>query len=130
MLMEACILRSMPMDRILIRDLSARCIIGINEEERREKQDVLINLTIFADLHQAAKSDRFEDSVDYRALKKRILTLVEGSKYCLIEALAEAIAAICLEDQAVSQVQVRVDKPSALRFARSVGVKITRKRQG
>jgi FolB domain-containing protein len=117
------------MDCILIRDLSARCIIGINEEERREKQDVLINLTIFADLHQAAKSDRFEDSVDYRALKKRILSMVEGSKYYLIEALAEAIAAICLEDQAVLQVQVRVDKPSALRFARSVGVDITRKRE-
>lgn len=118
------------MDRILIRDLSARCIIGINEEERREKQDVLINLTIFADFRQAGRSDRCEDSVDYRALKKRILSMVEGSKYYLIEALAEAIAAICLEVQTVQQVRVRVDKPSALRFARSVGVEITRKRQG
>jgi D-erythro-7,8-dihydroneopterin triphosphate epimerase len=120
----------MMMDRILIRDLSARCIIGINEEERREKQDVLINLIIFADLRQAGKSDRFEDSVDYRALKKRILSMVEGSKYHLIEALAEEIAAICLEEKTVLQVQVRVDKPYALRYARSVGVEITRKREG
>jgi D-erythro-7,8-dihydroneopterin triphosphate epimerase len=118
------------MDRILISDLSARCIIGINEEERREKQDVLINLTILADLRQAGKSDKFEDSVDYRALKKRILVMVEGSEYHLIEALAEEIAAICLEERTVMQVQVRVDKPSALRFARSVGVEITRKRPG
>ena len=117
------------MDRILISDLSARCIIGINEEERREKQDVLINLIIFADLGKAAKSDRFEDSVDYRALKKKVLNMVESSKYYLLEALAEAVARICLEQPGVKRVQVRVDKPSALRFARSVGVEIERKRE-
>jgi FolB domain-containing protein len=117
------------MDRILIRDLSARCIIGINDEERREKQDVLINLTIFADLRQAGLTDKFEESVDFRALKKRILELVEKSSYHLIEALAEAIASLCLEDKGIMQVKVRVDKPCALRFAKSVGVEITRKRQ-
>jgi len=117
------------MDRILISDLSARCIIGINEEERREKQDVVINLVIFADLGKAAKGDRFEDSVDYRALKKKVLNMVESSKYYLLEALAESIAKICLGQQGVMQVQVRVDKPSALRFARSVGVEIERKRE-
>lgn len=118
------------MDRILISDLSARCIIGINEEERREKQDVVINLVIFADLGRAAKNDRFEDSVDYRALKKKVLNLVESSKYYLLEALAESIAKICLEQSGIMQVQIRVDKPSALRFARSVGVEIERKREG
>ncbi|HVP35377.1 MAG TPA: dihydroneopterin aldolase [Terriglobales bacterium] len=117
------------MDRILISDLSARCIIGINEDERREKQDVLINLVIFADLVKAARSDRFEDSVDYRALKKKVLSMVESSKYYLLEALAEAIAHVCLDQPGVKQVQVRVDKPSALRFARSVGVEIERKRE-
>ncbi len=117
------------MDRILIRDLSARCIIGVNAEERREKQDVLINLSIYADLRQAGKTDRFEDAVDYRALKKRIFALVENSQYYLVEALAEAIAEICLSDPAVLQARVTVEKPSALRFARSVGVEITRPRK-
>lgn len=117
------------MDRILISDLSVRCIIGINEEERREKQDVLINLVIFADLAKAATNDRFEDSVDYRALKKKILNMVEASKYYLLETLAESIARVCLDQPGVMQVQVRVDKPSALRFARSVGVEIERKRK-
>ena len=117
------------MDRILISDLSARCIIGIKEDERREKQDVLINLVVFADLHKAARSDRFEDSVDYRALKKKVLSMVESSKYYLLEALAEAVAQVCLQQPGVKQVQVRVDKPSALRFARSVGVEIERKRE-
>ncbi len=116
------------MDRILISDLSARCIIGINEEERREKQEVLINLTLLADLRPAAKSDRLEEAVDYRALKKRLLAMVEGSQYYLVEALAEAIAAICLDEPRVQQALVRVEKPSALRFARSVGVEIHRER--
>ena len=117
------------MDRILITDLGLRCVIGVNEEERREKQDVVINLAISADLRSAARSDRFEDTVDYRALKKQIVSLVEESQFHLVEALAEAIAGICLENRAVQQVQVRVEKPTALRFARSVGVEITRERR-
>jgi FolB domain-containing protein len=113
-------------DRILISDLSVRCIIGVNEDERREKQDVLISLAISADLSKAGKSDRFEDTVDYRAIKKEILRMVENSSYHLVEALAEAIAALCLGYPGVHAVQIRVDKPTALRFARSVGVEITR----
>ncbi len=117
------------MDRILISDLAARCIIGVNEEERREKQDVLINISLYADLTAACKSDRFEDTVDYRSLKKRILSMVENSHHYLIEALAESVARICLSDPKVVEVTVRVEKPSALRFARTVGVEITRSRE-
>ena len=117
------------MDRILITDLSTRCIIGIDKEERREKQDIVINLTLFANLHRAGKSDRFEDTVDYRALKKHVYTMVENSEFFLVEALTEAIAAICLEYPGVLKVVVRVDKPSALRFAKSVGVEIERMRE-
>ena len=117
------------MDRILISDLLVRCIIGVRPEERKEKQDVLINLSLFADLRKAGKSDRLEDSVDYSAVKKRILNMAESSQFYLIEALAEAVAEICLEQRAVSRAQVRVEKPSALRFARSVGVEITRERK-
>ena len=116
-------------NRILISDLSIRCIIGVNEDERREKQDVLINLAISADLNKACKSDRFEDTVDYRAIKKEIVKMVEDSAYHLVEALAEAIADLCLKFHGVLQVCVRVDKPAALRFARSVGVEITRNRK-
>lgn len=116
-------------DRILISDLSLRCIIGVNEDERREKQDVLINLAISADLNKAGRSDRFEDAVDYRAIKKEIVKMVENSSYYLVEALAEAIAGLCLKFQGVLQVRVRVEKPAALRFARSVGVEITRDRK-
>ncbi|MBI2843743.1 MAG: dihydroneopterin aldolase [Armatimonadetes bacterium] len=116
------------MDRIFIKDLLARSIIGLNEEERREKQDVVINIVLSADLRKAGESDRFEDTVDYRDVKKRIISLVEESRYHLVEALAERIAELCLENPAVQEVQVTVEKPSALRFARSVGVEITRSR--
>ena len=114
------------MDRILISNLRGRCIIGVHEEERRKKQDVVINLTIFTDLRKAGKSDRFEDAVDCRAIRERIVAMVEGSHYYLVEALAGAVAQICLEHPAIAGVQVRVEKPSALRFTRSVGVEIVR----
>jgi FolB domain-containing protein len=116
------------MDRILIKDLVARCILGVSDEERREKQEVVINITLTADLRKPGTTDRFEDAVDYRALKKKVLAAVETSSYHLVEALAERIAEICLQPPAVEQAQVTVEKPSALRFARTVGVEITRAR--
>jgi FolB domain-containing protein len=117
-------------DRIFISDLHVRCIIGINEEERREKQDVLINVSLSVDLAGAGRSDRFEDTVDYRAVKRQIVSMVEDSSFFLAEALAEAVADICLKHPGVLRVTVRVEKPGALRFARSAGVEITRPQRG
>jgi D-erythro-7,8-dihydroneopterin triphosphate epimerase len=118
------------MDRIVISDLLIRCIIGIRDEERKEKQDVLINLTLDVDLRKAGKSDRIEDSVDYRALNKQIMIMAENSQFYLVEALAQSVANICLSHPRVTEARVRVEKPAALRFARSVGVEITRKQPG
>ncbi len=117
------------MDRILIHDLLVRCIVGVSDEERRKKQDVLISLSLGVDLRAAGKSDRLEDTVDYSKLKKRILAHAEESRYHLIGALAESVAAICLEEPGVLAAKVRVEKPGALRFARSVGVEIVRRRE-
>ncbi len=115
------------MDRIYIRDLTVRCIIGVDEAERREKQDVVINLVIWTDLRKAAHSDDFADALDYRDLKKKVVSLVESSRHNLLEALAEDIATLCLQQAGVRAVQVCVDKPAALRFARSVAVEIRRR---
>ncbi len=117
------------MDRIVIRDLLVRCVIGITDQERRQKQDVLISLSLGLDLSTAGRSDRIEDSIDYSRLKKRILAHAEASSYSLVEALAESVAGICLEEPAVLRAKVRVEKPTALRFARSVGVEIERRRK-
>jgi len=118
------------MDRIVISDLLIRCIIGIRDDERKEKQDVLINLILDVDLRKAGKSDRIEDSVDYRALNKQIMSMAENSQFYLVEALAQSVANICLSHPGVTEARVRVEKPAALRFARSVGVEITRKQPG
>ena len=116
------------MDRILIRDLSARCTLGVTDDERREKQDVVVNLALSADLAPAARADRLDGALDYRAVKKRVLSVIERSDFHLLEALAEAIAEACLESPQVSEVAVTVDKPGALRFARLVAVELVRRR--
>ncbi len=115
-------------DEIQIRDLLLRTVIGINAEERRDRQDVLINVTLYTDTRPAGRSDRMEDSVNYRTIAKQIITLVESSQFYLVEKLAEEIAAVCLQDERVERARVSVEKPGALRFARSVGVTIERLR--
>jgi FolB domain-containing protein len=116
----------LPLDRIHIVDLLVRCIIGTLPEEREKSQDVMINITLYADLHAACRSDRLDDTVDYSALKQRIVRMTEGSSFQLVETLAQAIADLCLAEARVRRVSVRVEKPTALRFARSVGVEIER----
>ena len=115
-----------PLDRLHIEDLLVRCIVGINPEEREKPQDVIINVTLYADLSRACRSDDFAHTVDYRSLKKRIMAAVEASADLLVERLAQRVADLCLESPQVQRVRVRVDKPGALRFARSVGVEIER----
>ncbi len=116
-------------DRIHIRDLMCRCIVGIYPDERREKQDVIINITLWADYRAACRSDDIADTVDYKAIKKQVIRMVEDSSFQLIERLAEEIAGICLANPRVEKVAVSVDKPGALRFARSVAVEIVRARE-
>ncbi len=116
-------------DKILIRDLAVRCIIGVNHDERTEKQDVIINVVLFTDTRKAGQTDILEDSVDYKMVNKALLSLVENSTFVLIEKLAEEIAKVCLDDSKVQKVNVTVDKPGALRYTRSVAVEIVRTRE-
>lgn len=115
-------------DRIYIRRLHARCIIGIFPEERTEKQDVYLDITMHCDLRLPGASDVIEDTVDYKRVKKQVLSMVEHSECFLIEHLAEKTAAICLKEPKVDCVEVVIDKPGALRFADSVAVHIVRNR--
>ena len=117
-------------DEILVKDLLLRTIIGINEEERRNRQDVLINITLDADTRSAGNSDDIADAVNYRTITKKVIQLVESSQFFLVEKMAAEIAAICLADVRVERARVSVEKPGALRFARSVGVTIERGRDG
>lgn len=118
------------LDKIYIRDLSLRCIIGINPDEREKKQDVVINVVMSADLTQAGQSDDMHDTVDYKRITKAILAEIEPSNYFLIERMAQAVADLCFTDERVQRVKVTVAKPGALRFAKASAVTIYRKRQG
>ena len=114
------------MDKTFIKDLVARGIIGINDWEREKPQEILINITVFSDTRPAAKSDDLADCVDYRALAKQAQSHAETAARFTVEALANDIAAICLEQTGVQRVIVRVEKPGAVRFSSSVGVEIER----
>lgn len=116
------------LDKIHIRDLLLRCVVGVYEWERREKQDVLLNITLYVDLRTACRTDRIEDTVDYTAIRKKVAGMVESSSYGLVERLAERVAEVCLGDPRVQRVEVLVEKPGALRCARSAGVEIVRER--
>lgn len=114
------------MDIIEIDNLRLRCLIGFSPHERNDKQDVVITLRIGTDMRLAGKSDNPDDAFNYRTLTKAIIAHVESSSYDLVEALATAIARICVVDYRAAWAQVRVHKPGALRFADSVGVVIER----
>ena len=116
------------LDKIRINDLQLSCIIGVNDWERTQKQDVIINVTLYADLNKPCQTDNLADSVDYKKIKKEIIAMVENSSFNLIERLANEIAKICLDYHLVKAVQVSIEKPGALRFAKSVGVEIFRSR--
>ena len=116
------------MDFILVRDLAARCVIGDNPEERRALQDVVLQLRLGYEGLPAGRTDRLADALDYRSLKKQVIAHVEASSYHLLEALAESVADVCLAQPRVRTATVTIDKPGALRFARSVAVEVTRRR--
>lgn len=114
------------MDRIIIKDLLVRGVIGVNDWEREARQDILINVVLFTDLRAAGSSDDIDDTVNYRTVSKMIIKHVRDSERFTVEALAEDLARICLEPTGVTKARVRVEKPGALRFADSVGVEIER----
>ena len=116
------------MDRIFITALTAEAVIGIYDWERNVKQRLEIDLEMSLDLRAAGGSDAIEDTLNYKSVAQRVLALVEGSSYRLVEALAGEIARIVLEEFNVSRVKVTVHKPGAIRHSRDVGVVIERGR--
>lgn len=118
------------MDRIYLRDLRLSCIIGVNDWEREVPQTVKIDLDLELDLSEAGSKDDLQLSVDYKLIRDRVEAMVTESRFFLLEALAERIAQACLAEHRVRSVQVRVEKPGALRAARTVGVEISRSRKG
>jgi D-erythro-7,8-dihydroneopterin triphosphate epimerase len=119
----------MERDRIIIRDLEVPGIIGINPEERVNRQDVLVNATLWVDTRPAARSDLIEDAANYRTISKAFIEHIGRGEPMLVERLAQELADLCFATEPrVEEVEITVEKPGALRHARSVGVTIRRLR--
>ncbi|MEM7028066.1 MAG: dihydroneopterin aldolase [Chloroflexota bacterium] len=116
------------MDKIIIRDLLVRGILGVNPDERVNKQDILINVIMYTDIAAASKTEDLAQSVSYSDVSRRIIAHVEASQDFLIEKLIVDLARLILTEFRVERVMVRVEKPQAARYGKSVGIEIERSR--
>jgi FolB domain-containing protein len=114
------------MDKVVIKNIQARGIIGIRDWERKKTQEILINIVLFTQVRNADTADDIDSCIDYSVLTKKVLSHAETAGRFTVEALAEDIARICLEDSRILKTTVRVEKPGAVRFSQSVGVEIER----
>jgi 7,8-dihydroneopterin aldolase/epimerase/oxygenase len=115
-------------DRIFLHGLTAECIIGFIDWERRVKQTVVVDLEMPVDCRRAALTDDVADTLDYKKVAKRVLAFIAGSEFKLVETLAERLALLVLADFGVEWVRVSLNKPGAIRNSRDVGVVIERTR--
>jgi dihydroneopterin aldolase len=114
------------MDRVFIEDLRVQTVIGIFDWEREIKQTVSLDLEMAFDITAAGRSDDIADTLDYKAVSKRLIQFVEKSEYQLVEALAEQCARIVLAEFPVPWLRLKLSKPGAVRGSSAVGVVIER----
>jgi dihydroneopterin aldolase len=114
------------MDIIFLADLRIDTVIGIFDWERRIKQTVVFDVEMAADIKKAAASDSIDDTLDYKAVAKRIIQFVEESEFQLVETLAERVAQLILNEFKVPWVRLKLNKTGAIRGASGVGIQIER----
>jgi len=114
------------MDKIIITDLKASGIIGVKSPERRQAQEILVNLILFTDTRKAAVSDSIDDTINYSTVTKKLIERIKRSDFYTVEALAEDLARFCILEFNVETVKLKVEKPQAVKTTRRVGVEITR----
>jgi len=114
------------MDLVLIEGLEVRTVIGIYDWEREIRQTVRLDLEMAWDISKAGKTDKIEDTLDYKAVSKRLIHFVEASEFGLIEALAEHCASIVMNEFGVPWLRLKMSKPGAVRGSENVAVLIER----
>lgn len=117
------------MDIIYLHDLKIDTVIGIWAWERRTTQTLVFDIEMAIDVRKAARSDNIEDTLNYKAVAKRLIAFVGESKFQLVETLAEQVAQLVLDEFKVSWLRLRVNKKGAIRGATDVGVIIERGRK-
>jgi dihydroneopterin aldolase len=114
------------MDIIFLSDLKIETIIGIYDWERETKQTISLDLEMATDIRKAALSDHIDDTLDYKAVSKRLISFVEESKFELVERLAEECTQLIMNEFNVPWVRLRLNKGGAIRGASGVGILIER----
>jgi dihydroneopterin aldolase len=118
------------MDLVFIEDLRIDTVIGIYDWERRTRQTIALDIEMAFDNTKPAASDAIDDTLDYKAVSKRLIGFVEGSSFQLVETLAEKCAAILRDEFGVLWLRLKLSKPGAVRGAKAVGVVIERGARG
>jgi len=117
-------------DLVLIEGLEVRTVIGIYDWEREIRQSVRLDLEMAWDISKAGQTDDIADTLDYKAVSKRLISFVESSSFGLIESLAESCASIVLEEFGVPWLRLKLSKPGAVRGSENVAVLIERGKLG
>ena len=118
------------MDIVYISDLRIETVIGIYDWERKIQQTIRIDLEMGTDIRRAAATDSIEDTLNYKAVAKRLIAFVEASEFQLVETMAERIADIVIGEFGVPWLRLKLHKPGAVRGSRDVGVLIERGSRG
>ena len=114
------------MDIVFIRELKVDTLVGIYDWERRLRQNVVLDIDMGTDIARAAKSDNIEDTLDYKAVAKRVTQFVHEAEFGLVETLADKVAELVMQEFKVPWVKVTLHKPGAVSGSKSVGVVIER----
>ncbi|MBN1302875.1 MAG: dihydroneopterin aldolase [Anaerolineales bacterium] len=114
------------MDKVIIKNLRVRGILGIYDWERNRKREILINVTLYTNTRVASKSDSIDDCVNYQPIAEKLRSYTKTAARMTVEALTEDLANICLNESGVMKVTVRVEKPGAIKGSESVGIEIER----
>jgi dihydroneopterin aldolase len=114
------------MDKVFIEALEIECVIGIYDWERSIRQPLSFDIEMDFDNRKPAATDDIADTLDYKAVSKRLIQFVSESSYGLVETLAENCARIIVDEFGVQRVRLKLSKLGAVRGARAVGVIVER----
>ena len=116
--------------KIHIQDLRLRTFIGINDDEKKNRQDVVINIRIHYHAAKAVSFNEIDEALNYRTITKRVIRHVEENRFLLLERMTDEVLALVMEHSEVMWADVQIDKPHALRFSDSVSIALSARREG
>lgn len=111
--------------KIHIENLRLRTFIGIKEDEKKNRQDVIINIWIHYSADKAVQSNEIEEALNYRTVTKKVVKHVESGRFLLLERMTEEVLSVVMESPQIIWAEVKIDKPGALRFSDSVSISLS-----